>query len=286
MILNASHDLMAVDAFSPRAGIRVSERASSSYSYTSHPFRDDEFKKFRPPIHSNLNSNSNKNSNVGLLHVLQNVNVNVNVIHSNSRTSLHMATTKSGGRPIMSERQFQLEVLQESDDEEEEVEYEYELDDDLDEDDDEEEEENDDEDDGHDEEDRISSSSSSSSSAAEFEPLDLPTLVLYSAPWCGPCRLSNPVVKEIVKEFVPSKIIDVVEVCTDDLPEVAEMAGVVSIPTMQIYYRGELLDTIVGCVAKNVLMSAITKILEDLDLVEFVDDDEEEAVVGVDDSQE
>ena len=96
-----------------------------------------------------------------------------------------------------------------------------------------------------------------------------PVLVFYSAPWCGPCRLSNPVVKDIIKQFVP--IIDVVEVCTDDLPEIAESAGVLSIPTIQLYYKGELMDTIVGCVAKNVLASAVNKILEDVGLVETED---------------
>jgi len=64
----------------------------------------------------------------------------------------------------------------------------------------------------------------------------------------------------------------VVEVCTDDLPEVAETAGVDSIPTIQMYYRGKLLDTIVGCVAKNVLSSAVNKILEDLGFDEEEDD--------------
>lgn len=58
--------------------------------------------------------------------------------------------------------------------------------------------------------------------------------------------------------------IDVVEVCTDDLAEVAEKAGVVSIPTIQFYYGGEALDTIVGCVAKSVLANAVDKVLEDI----------------------
>ena len=58
--------------------------------------------------------------------------------------------------------------------------------------------------------------------------------------------------------------IDVVEVCTDDLAEVAEQAGVVSIPTIQFYYGGEVLDTIVGCVAKSVLSNAVEKMLEDV----------------------
>lgn len=64
-----------------------------------------------------------------------------------------------------------------------------------------------------------------------------PVLIFWTAPWCGPCRLSIPVVKEVIKLYAGK--IDAVEVCTDDLPEVAADAGVVSIPTIYIYFRGE-----------------------------------------------
>lgn len=77
----------------------------------------------------------------------------------------------------------------------------------------------------------------------------------------GPCRLSIPVVKEVMKQYIGQ--IDVVEICTDDLPEVASDAGVLSIPTIHLLYRGELMDTIIGCVAKGVLASAVEKVLED-----------------------
>lgn len=78
---------------------------------------------------------------------------------------------------------------------------------------------------------------------------------------CGPCRLSVPVVKDVMKEYAGQ--MTVVEVCTDDLPEVASDAGVVSIPTIQMYCQGELQDTIVGCVARNVLASSVEKVLEE-----------------------
>merc|ERR1712228_293321 len=86
-----------------------------------------------------------------------------------------------------------------------------------------------------------------------------PILVFFSAPWCGPCRLSNPVVRDIMQKFTNK--IQVYEVCTDDLPDVASDAGIVSIPTIQIYYKGEVVDTIVGCVARNVLANAVNKVL-------------------------
>lgn len=79
---------------------------------------------------------------------------------------------------------------------------------------------------------------------------------------CGPCRLSIPVVQSIIKQFANQ--LEVVEVCTDDLADVAADSGVVSIPTIQFYHRGELLDTIVGCVARNVLAAAVDKVLEDI----------------------
>ena len=94
----------------------------------------------------------------------------------------------------------------------------------------------------------------------------LPVLVLWTAPWCGPCRLTNPVVKEIMKLY--QNKIEVVEINTDDLPEIASDAGVLSIPTIQLYYEGKVMDTIVGCVAKNVLARSVDKVLEDAGLFE------------------
>lgn len=274
LVLNGNHNHRA-DAFAPRA-MNSGLISSSFRPYTSHPFRDDgcdNLLQFRPPT---SNDSRARTRSPWATHT------RTRARSVRSLTSLHMAATKSGGRPILSERQFRIEILHEDDCDEEEYECEYvEMDDNYDDDDD----VDDDSEDGN-----YGTPPSSSSQGAggsndnlpSFEPVDIPTLVLYSAPWCGPCRLSNPVVKEIVKEFVPDQVIDVVEICTDDLPEVAEAAGVVSIPTMQIYYRGELLDTIVGCVAKNVLMSAINKILEDLDLMlDGVEEEGEEVGEGI-----
>jgi len=167
---------------------------------------------------------------------------------TNSRSSrvkalapLQMVVTKSGGRAIQSQLQFDIEVLHQ-------VDFLQQV-----------------------PSDSLGSTDPSNDKCNTnikerttqlFIPSTTPTLVFFSAPWCGPCRLSNPVVKEIIKQFVPR--IDVVEVCTDDLPEIAEEAGVTSIPTIQIYHEGKLLDTIVGCVAENVLGNAVKKVLEDL----------------------
>ncbi|KAL3823555.1 hypothetical protein ACHAXA_002896 [Cyclostephanos tholiformis] len=91
---------------------------------------------------------------------------------------------------------------------------------------------------------------------------DMPALVLFTAPWCGPCRLTSPVVREILDQYRGR--IRVLEISTDDLPDVAMDAGVRSIPTILIYHDGEVRDTIVGCVARNVLARAVDKVLEDI----------------------
>ena len=78
--------------------------------------------------------------------------------------------------------------------------------------------------------------------------------------------------KETSKQY-QSKL-DVVEINTDDLPEVAESTGVTSIPTIQIYHVGKVRDTIVGCVSKNVLGKAVDKVLEDLGMLGNEKDDD------------
>jgi len=192
---------------------------------------------------------------------------------SSSSSALGMVATKSGGRAILSELQFQIEVLHSQEQlNEQQLQLQLEL---------QQEEQlkavapsNDeqailctDSNDSNNSNNNSSSNNSNSNQSKKaptqtFQPRQMPTLVFFTAPWCGPCRLSNPVVKEIIKQFVPK--IDVVEVCTDDLPDIAEQASVTSIPTIQIYHQGDLLDTIVGCVAKNVLGNAVNKVLEDL----------------------
>lgn len=92
---------------------------------------------------------------------------------------------------------------------------------------------------------------------AEVLKADLPVLVDFWAPWCGPCRMIAPIVEELSKEYEGK--LKVVKLNTDDNQQTATNYHISGIPSLILFKGGDVAEQLVGAVPKAKLQNMVSQ---------------------------
>ncbi len=84
----------------------------------------------------------------------------------------------------------------------------------------------------------------------------LPVLVDFTAEWCPPCKMIDPIVKQLAQEWQGR--VKVVKLDADMNPNLMMQYGVMGIPTLMLFKGGEIKERMVGFQAKDKLAAKVS----------------------------
>ncbi len=84
---------------------------------------------------------------------------------------------------------------------------------------------------------------------------ELPTLVDFWAPWCGPCHMVSPILEEIAEDYAGQ--FKLAKLNVDNAPDTAARYGIRAIPSMLLFKDGEIAAQTIGAQPKQELLKVL-----------------------------